>query len=133
MLERAVAADARDADALAWLGSAQVRKARTASAFEAPGWVRKGFNTLDDAVERFPDTFIVYMVRGITATNVPDMFRKGDDALTTPFLALGTHDEIAEHLLACRQRWGISNFTVRSIEDMAPVIDRLRAVDAPAR
>jgi len=81
MLERAVAADARDADALAWLGSAQVRKARTASAFEAPSWVRKGFNTLDDAVERFPDTFIVYMVRGITATNVPDMFRKGDVAV----------------------------------------------------
>jgi probable F420-dependent oxidoreductase len=49
-----------------------------------------------------------------------------DDALTTPFLALGTHDEIAEHLLACRERWGITNYTVRSIEDVAPVIERLR-------
>ncbi|MFT3852930.1 MAG: TIGR03621 family F420-dependent LLM class oxidoreductase [Ilumatobacteraceae bacterium] len=49
-----------------------------------------------------------------------------EDALATPFLALGTHDEIAEHLLACRERWGISNYTVRSIEDMAPVIARLR-------
>lgn len=56
-----------------------------------------------------------------------------DDALTTPFLALGTHDEIAEHLLACRQRWGISNYTVRSIDDMAPVIQRLRAADGAAR
>ena len=81
MLERAVAADAKDADALAWLGSAQVRKARTVSVFERPSWVRKGFNTLDEAVERFPDGFIVYMVRGITATNVPDLFRKGDVAL----------------------------------------------------
>ena len=52
-----------------------------------------------------------------------------EDALSTPFLALGTHDEIAEHLLACRQRWGISNYTLRSIEDMAPVIERLRAAD----
>lgn len=51
-----------------------------------------------------------------------------DDALATPFLALGTHDEIAAHLLECRRRWGISYFTVRSIADFAPVIDRLRAV-----
>ena len=51
-----------------------------------------------------------------------------DDALTTPFLALGTHDEIAAHLLECRRRWGISYFTVRSITDFAPVIARLRAV-----
>ena len=49
-----------------------------------------------------------------------------EDALATPFLALGTHDEIAEHLLACRERWGISNYTVRSIEDMAPVIGTAR-------
>ena len=49
-----------------------------------------------------------------------------DDALTTPFLALGTHDEIAAHLLECRRRWGISYFTVRSIADFAPVIERLR-------
>jgi probable F420-dependent oxidoreductase len=53
-----------------------------------------------------------------------------DDALATPFLALGTHDEIAEHLLACRRRWGISYVTVRSIDDFAPVIERLRARDA---
>jgi probable F420-dependent oxidoreductase len=49
-----------------------------------------------------------------------------DDALTTPFLALGTHDEIAAHLLECRRRWGISYFTVRSVADFAPVIERLR-------
>src|SRR5918911_1315856 len=29
-----------------------------------------------------------------------------EDALATPFLALGTHDEIVEQLLACRRRWG---------------------------
>jgi len=49
-----------------------------------------------------------------------------DDALSTPFLALGTHDEIAAHLLECRRRWGISYFAVRSIADFAPVIERLR-------
>jgi tetratricopeptide (TPR) repeat protein len=76
VLEKAVAADPNDPAALAWLGSAQVRKARDASMFAAAGWVNTGFQTMDQAVERFPDAFIVYVVRGITATRVPDFFGK---------------------------------------------------------
>ena len=53
-----------------------------------------------------------------------------EDALAAPFLAIGTHDEIAEHLVACRRRWGISYFTVRSVDEFQPVIERLRLVDA---
>lgn len=49
-----------------------------------------------------------------------------EDALATPFLTLGTHDEIAQHLLRCRERWGISYYTVRDLEGFAPVIARLR-------
>ena len=74
--EKAIAADSKDPAALAWLGSAQVRKARSAPPVDAPGWVKKGFNTLDEAVERFPEAFVVYMVRGITALRVPEMFKK---------------------------------------------------------
>ncbi|MGI9028394.1 MAG: TIGR03621 family F420-dependent LLM class oxidoreductase [Ilumatobacteraceae bacterium] len=48
------------------------------------------------------------------------------DALATPFLALGTHDEIAHHLRRAQDRWGIGYFVVREAEDFAPVIDRLR-------
>ena len=81
LFENAVTADPKDPAALAWLGSAQVRKARTAPPFDAPGWVKKGFNTLDEAVERFPDAFVVHMVRGTTATRVPDMFRKAPVAV----------------------------------------------------
>ena len=51
-----------------------------------------------------------------------------DDALSTPFLAIGTHDEIAEHLVDCRNRWGISYFSVRDIAAFAPVIQRLRGI-----
>jgi alkanesulfonate monooxygenase SsuD/methylene tetrahydromethanopterin reductase-like flavin-dependent oxidoreductase (luciferase family) len=51
-----------------------------------------------------------------------------DDALSTPFLAIGTHDEIADHLLACRNRWGISYFSVRDIDGFAPVIQRLQDI-----
>ncbi len=52
------------------------------------------------------------------------------DALETPFLLLGTHDEIAAQIVAARRRWGISYFTVRELDMFAPVIARLaRAVE----
>lgn len=47
------------------------------------------------------------------------------DVLATPFLCLGTHDEIAAHLLTCAQRWGISYYTVRNLEDFVPVLARV--------
>jgi tetratricopeptide (TPR) repeat protein len=81
LLEKAVAADPKNPAALAWLGSAQVRKAPKVTLFERPGWIKRGFDTLDEAVERFPDAFVVYVVRGSTATRVPDMFRKAEVAV----------------------------------------------------
>ena len=43
-----------------------------------------------------------------------------DDALATPFLALGTHDEIAEQLRRAEERWGIGYVVVRDAEAIAP-------------
>ncbi len=48
-------------------------------------------------------------------------------ALATPFLAIGTHAQIADHLRECRDRWGISYFSVRSVDSFAPVVARLRS------
>jgi len=81
ILEKAVAADRKNPAALAWLGNAQVRKAGRVEVFERPGWVKRGFDTLDEAVERFPAAFVVYVVRGSTAIRVPDMFRKSEVAV----------------------------------------------------
>lgn len=53
-----------------------------------------------------------------------------EDLLETPFLAIGTHDEVADHLRRCRERWGISYFTVRDLDGFAPVIARLREPSA---
>ena len=50
-----------------------------------------------------------------------------DDALVTPFLALGTHDEIAEHLRRAEQRWGIGYIVVRDAEAFAPVLELWRS------
>ena len=49
-----------------------------------------------------------------------------DDALATPFLALGTHDEIAEHLRHAEARWGIGYVVVRDAEAFAPVLESMR-------
>ena len=81
MLEKAIATAPNDPAAQATLGSAQVRKARTAQPMEAPAWLTKGFTTLDAAVERFPDTFVVYVMRGITAASAPEMFGKAPVAV----------------------------------------------------
>ena len=71
MFEKAVAADPNDPAALVWLGSAQVRKAREASMLAAAEWVNKGFTTMDQAVERFPGAFIMYVVRGSPRSACP--------------------------------------------------------------
>jgi len=55
------------------------------------------------------------------------------DALSTPFLCVGTHDEIAQHLQACRERWGFSYYSVRDVDSFAPVLARLHADDGTLR
>jgi tetratricopeptide (TPR) repeat protein len=81
LLEKAVSAEPGNPAALAWLGSAQVRKAGRVPGMEAAGWIKRGFDALDEAVERFPEAFVVYVVRGTTAGRVPEMFRKTDVAV----------------------------------------------------
>lgn len=51
-----------------------------------------------------------------------------DEALETPYLLIGTVDEIAEQLQRSRARWGFSYVTVHEpyMRTFAPVIERLR-------
>jgi probable F420-dependent oxidoreductase len=56
-----------------------------------------------------------------------------DDALVTPFLALGTPDEIADHLRAAEARWGIGYAVVRDAEAFAPVLESMRGRTEPRR
>lgn len=58
---------------------------------------------IDDLVER---------VGGLTAA----------DAVETPYALIGTVEEIVAKIEQCRDRWGITYFTVREIEAFAPVI-----------
>jgi probable F420-dependent oxidoreductase len=48
-----------------------------------------------------------------------------EDAATTPYLLIGTVDEIVLHMMTCRERWGISYFVVRELDDFEPVLRAL--------
>ncbi len=45
------------------------------------------------------------------------------DAAVIPYLMIGSVDEIVDHIQTCRDRWGITYFVVRSLDDFAPVLD----------
>jgi alkanesulfonate monooxygenase SsuD/methylene tetrahydromethanopterin reductase-like flavin-dependent oxidoreductase (luciferase family) len=49
-----------------------------------------------------------------------------DDVRQVPYVLVGTVDEVVEKIKACRERWGITYFTVRELDSFAPVIDAFR-------
>jgi probable F420-dependent oxidoreductase len=90
------------------------------------------------AGDRWPELGLHALVQAVIVTDDRQGAAEGlgarlstcpDDVLSTPFLCVGTHEEMARHLLTCRERWGISYFTVRDIEGFAPVMEALRHLD----
>lgn len=60
-----------------YYGSTLTKKAQFADGnVEKVKWVKKGFQKLDEAVIRFPNDHIVYLVRGINSVSVPVMFER---------------------------------------------------------
>lgn len=53
-----------------------------------------------------------------------------EHAAAVPYLLVGTVDEIVAQLHAARDRWGVSYFSVRALDDFAPVLWAVRAGDA---
>jgi len=49
-----------------------------------------------------------------------------DDAAATPYLLIGTVDEIVEHMVSCNGRWGINYFAVRELDRFEPLLRALR-------
>jgi probable F420-dependent oxidoreductase len=93
-----------------------------------------GIRTVASAAGRDPELQV--LVQQVVVTDdrhavARDMVARGvvptaGDALATPFLAIGTHAEIATHVRDCRERWGVTYFSVRDLDAFAPVIDLLR-------
>jgi probable F420-dependent oxidoreductase len=138
--ERVLAIAARHADIVGFVGFHQVDGSADValSHFSAAG--------LDDRLalvraagsERFDDLELNVLVQTVVVTEdrvgaAEELSRRvaelsPDAALESPFLLLGTHDEIIEDLLARRERFGISYVVVfgPAMEALAPVVDRLR-------
>jgi probable F420-dependent oxidoreductase len=108
--------------------------------------VRWEAGRLDDTIEwvqecagnRWPSLEVHALVQSVVVTEdrgqagVDIAAHTGMDAadiLCSPFLCLGTYEEIAQHLRVCRERWGVSYFSVRDVEAFAPVIRLLRGAD----
>jgi alkanesulfonate monooxygenase SsuD/methylene tetrahydromethanopterin reductase-like flavin-dependent oxidoreductase (luciferase family) len=62
----------------------------------------------------------------IAAGRLPSL--AADDVLATPYLMVGTTSGLVERLLAQRERWGLSHYTVRpeALGHIEPVIAALR-------
>ncbi len=48
-----------------------------------------------------------------------------DDAAETPYLLVGTVDQVMNHMITCNERWGINYFAVRALDEFAPVLAAL--------
>lgn len=89
----------------------------------------------DGAGDRFDDLELNALVQMVQITDDRDaaLARICDlvdgltmaDADTTPYLLVGTVDEIVLHMMTCRERWGINYFVVRELDDFEPVLREL--------
>lgn len=93
--------------------------------------------TIAEAAEKRPDGSVPELNALVQVAEITDdreralagvVERAGDltidVAMATPYLAAGTVDELAQQFIDCRDRWGISYFTVRN-PDWGPVIARV--------
>ncbi|MEM7339535.1 MAG: TIGR03621 family F420-dependent LLM class oxidoreductase [Actinomycetota bacterium] len=46
-----------------------------------------------------------------------------DELMTTPYVLVGTVDEIVAKIKRCNSRWGITYFALRALDEFAPVIE----------
>ncbi len=82
--------------ARAYLGSAYTLKARDAALWRKRGWVEKGIETLDTAVQGAPANSEVRLVRAINAYNLPRMAGRYDLAAEDFELLLESLDQDAD-------------------------------------
>ena len=132
---------AQRADAVGFTGLGALRPDGLTA--EPSGWpavevTRAVDHVRESAGDRLADLELQVLVQGVVVTDRPheraDAFAAGSlvglssaDILTTPYLMMGTVDGIVDKLVADRERWGFSHYTVRTdaMTAMEPVIARL--------
>jgi probable F420-dependent oxidoreductase len=56
-----------------------------------------------------------------------------EHATQTPYILVGTVDEIVDQIIGHRERWGITYFGVRTLDEFGPVIATVRAHESTER
>lgn len=122
---------ARVADTVGLAGSKGDRQAEHVD--RQIGWIRATVESADRTpeIQLLLTTAVVSARRSeietVLDTRVPDLPRH--EAERSPYVLVGSPDEITEKLLAQRTRWGITHYTVRAdaMTAFAPVLARVRA------
>jgi probable F420-dependent oxidoreductase len=137
---RVLALAARHADTVSFVGFHQVDGSADValSHFRAEGLDDRLAIVRAAAGDRFAELELNVLVQSVLVTGdragaAEELSRRvadlsPEDALDSPFLLLGTNDEIARDLLDRRDRFGISYVVVfgAAMEALAPVVERLR-------
>ncbi len=93
------------------------------------GWVREAagdrFNLLELQIKAA--SAVIVDSRRAALRRAMMLGFPGDDALNLPLLLIGTEDELCEHLVERRERWGFSYVVVpdHSMDAFAPIVARL--------
>lgn len=137
---RVLALAARHADIVSFVGSHQVEGSNDValSHFSAAGLDDRLAIVRAAASDRFTELELNVLVQAVLVTDdrrgAADALSRQvaglspDAALASPFLLMGRPDEIAEDLVARRERFGISYVVVfgGAMEAFGPVVDQLR-------
>jgi probable F420-dependent oxidoreductase len=137
--DRLLALAAREADIVGLAGFSPRRGGteNDLSAFTAEGIETKLALIRESAHDRLAEVELNALVQGVVVTDdrrgaAEEMALRrrlsAEEILDSPFLLIGTHDQMAEALVGRRERYGISYWVVfeQAMEALAPVVKRLR-------
>ncbi|HEY3909139.1 MAG TPA: LLM class F420-dependent oxidoreductase [Stellaceae bacterium] len=136
---RLLALAAREADIVAFSG---ITFRRGGAAPDLSGWRVSGVDqrvqlVRETAGDRFAALELNVLVQQVVAIDdrrraAEELARRWsqlrpDEILDSPYVLIGTTDEMIEQLRACRERWGLSYFTIFEpyVTAFAPIVARL--------
>jgi probable F420-dependent oxidoreductase len=107
-----------------------VRTGRASATDEKLGWIKQAAGDRFDQIELAATIFFTSVTDDrlrVAAAIAPRVRLDPDEVSAMPHFLIGTIDQLAEDLMARRERYGISYFVFQgeTAEDLAPVVERL--------
>lgn len=107
-----------------------VRTGRASATDEKLGWIKEAAGARFDEIEIAATIFFTSVTDdrlGVAAAIAPRVQLDPEEISGMPHFLIGTVDQLAEELMARRERYGISFFVFQGevAEDLAPLVERL--------